>query len=93
MTALAPLTRLQINKLVMAAGKAGAKELSIADKLAADPSKKHFAWRASNAALFWFKLGETLDLGEDRLSADQRTALAFLESELRIKRRKPEASA
>lgn len=93
MTAPVPLTRLQIDKVIFAAGKRGAHELSIADKLAADPDKKHFAWRASNAALFWFEFAEVLDLGEDNLNADQRTALAFLMDELKIKRRKLEANA
>lgn len=93
MSTLTPLTRLQVDKVILAACKREGQELRIAKELLADETKAHFAWRASNAAGWWRRFAEALDLGEDNLNADQRTALAFLVDDLKIKRRKSEANA
>jgi hypothetical protein len=93
MRTLTPLTRLQLDRVIDAVERRADLEAGIADKLRADPDKAHFAWRFENAALWWDQFRGALMLGEDGLSADQRFALGYLVSELRIRRRKSEAVA
>lgn len=93
MTALIPLTALQLDKVMAAAEKRADSEEAIVARLRQDPDKAHFAWRFENAAMWWGNLRGALAFGEDVLDADQRFAVGYLVSELKIKRRKAVSEA